>query len=157
MAMFTSIFFTEGVLPFLLVFVLVFAVLQKTKVLGEGNSRIDSLIALVIGLILIGVPQPRQYIVGIIPWLAVALVVLLVLFLIYGFGASDAKTGLVLPDWFKKSSLWAAIVFVVIVVVSVIIGWDSIGGWFDSEWIGNVLVLLVVGVALWVAIGKSGK
>lgn len=154
MAMFTSIFFTEGVLPFLLVFVLVFAVLQKTKVLGDGNSKVDSLIALVIGLILIGAPQPRQYIVGIIPWLAVALVVLLILFLIYGFGASDAKTGLVLPDWFKKNSLWAAIVFVVIVVISVIIGWNSIGGWFDSEWMGNVLVLLVIGVALWVAVGK---
>jgi len=155
MALFTSVFFTEGVLPFLLVFVLVFAVLQKTKVLGDGNSKVDSILALVIGLILIGVPAPRQLIIDIIPWLAVALVVLLVFFLIYGFGASDVKNGMILPDWFKKYSLWAALVFVVLLVITVVIGWDTINGWFGSGWMNNLLVILVIVVALWAALGKN--
>ena len=102
MDLFTTDIFAKGILPFLLVFVLVFAILQKSKLFGEGKSQIDALIALVIGLTLIGFPQPRDYIVTMLPWLAVALVVLLVVFLIYGFMASDNKEGLRMPDWLKR-------------------------------------------------------
>ena len=42
----TSEFAVGIIYPFLLVFVLIFAVLQKSKILGEDKKQIDSLIAL---------------------------------------------------------------------------------------------------------------
>ena len=76
MVIFDNPFFTEMLLPFLLVFVVVFAILQKSKVLA--NTQVDAIVGLVIGLILIGVPGPRDIVVGIMPWLAVGIAVILV-------------------------------------------------------------------------------
>lgn len=159
MDLFTTDLFTKGVLPFLLVFVLVFAILQKSKILGDGKAQIDALIALVVGLILIGFPAPRDYIINMIPWLAVALVVLLIAFLVYGFIASDNKDGLKMPEWVKKSGIWVAIIFAVILVIVITGGWETIKGWYnDSSIIGNVLVVVAIGVALWIALGgKNDK
>jgi len=159
MDLFTTDIFAKGILPFLLVFVLVFAILQKSKLLGEGKAQVDALIALTIGLILIGFPQPRDYIVAMVPWLAVALVVLLVVFLIYGFMASDNKDGLKMPDWVKKYGIFAAIIFAIILVIVITGGWDTVHGWYnDSSVTGNILVIVAIGVALWIALGgKSGS
>ena len=154
MDLFTTDIFAKGILPFLLVFVLVFAILQKSKLFGEGKSQIDALIALVIGLILIGFSQPRDYIVTMLPWLAVALVVLLIVFLIYGFIASDNKDGLKIPDWVKKSGIWVAIIFTTILVLAITGSWSILVGWYnDSNILGNVLVIIAIAVALWIALG----
>ena len=45
--------FVETILPFLLVFTLVFAVLQKSKILGDNKKQIDAIVSLVVGLLLI--------------------------------------------------------------------------------------------------------
>ena len=50
---FTNPLFVETILPFLLVFTLVFAILEKTKILGDGKRQIDAIVALVIGLIFV--------------------------------------------------------------------------------------------------------
>jgi hypothetical protein len=161
MNLFTNTIFTEGILPFLLVFVLVFAVLQKTKILGEGKSQIDALVSLAIGLILVGTPTPRNYIINMMPWLAVALVVLLVFFLLYGFAAgSDKEKGFVIPGWTKNMILILAIIFVVVLVLNVTGTWGSIKDWLSGEnVIGNILIIAAIGVAMWVAFGgsKSGS
>jgi hypothetical protein len=149
--------FAHGILPFLLVFVLIFAILQKTKILGEGKSQIDALVSLAIALILIGFPVPRDIIVNIIPWLGVALVVLLIFFLIYGFSGADFSKGDALPKGMKNVLLAVAIIFVVALVIWASGYWPTLKGWFsgDSSILGNVMMVVVVGVALWVALGKK--
>jgi hypothetical protein len=160
MDLFTTEIFTQGVLPFLLVFVLVFAVLQKTKILGDGKKQIDALVALAVALILIGTKTPRDYIVQMMPWLAVALIVLLVFFLIYGFADSDKEKGLVMEKWMKNSLLWIAIGFVALLVFTITGQWEKVNGWIQSGLIGNALIVVAIGIALWVALRKedsSGK
>lgn len=155
MSFFTAEIFTEGILPFLLVFVLLFALLQKSKLFGEGKSQIDALISLAISLILIGMPTPRDIIVNMIPWLAVALVVLFIVLVIYGMGGEiDSSTkSLKLPKWFNKTVLVLAILFVIILVLSVTGGWSYIRGWIsDSSIFSTVLLLIVIAAALWVAL-----
>ena len=66
------------ILPFLLVFVIIFAILQKSKILGAGKAQIDALVSLVIAIVLIVFPTPRDIIVNLVPWLAVGVVVILV-------------------------------------------------------------------------------
>lgn len=156
MALFASTLFTEGVLPFLLVFVLVFAILQKTKVLGEGKNQIDALIALAIGLITIAVPTTRDFIVNMMPWLAFALVVLLIFLLVYGFVAtsSDPKKGLEVPNWVKNTVLWLGIIMVVVLAIYVTDFWPTVKSWFSGEDVLSTVLLIVV---IAVVIGMVAK
>jgi len=78
MEFFATELFTKGVLPFLLVFVLVFAILQKSKIFGEGKKQIDALIALALALIVISAGSVLQFLNDIIPFMAIALIILLV-------------------------------------------------------------------------------
>ena len=158
MNLFTTEIFAKGILPFLLVFVLIFATLQKSKILGEGKSQIDALLSLTIALLLIGLPQPRDIIVNMIPWLAVALVVLFVILVIYGFGGeSDEKTkALKIPIWFSKLIMVLAIVFVIALVLNISGSWDVIKNWLsDSSILGTVVMLIVIAGVLWIALGKK--
>jgi len=156
MDFFTTGLFTQGILPFLLVFVLVFAILQRSKILGEGKAQIDALVALAIGLILVGVPQPRDIIVSLMPWLAVALVVVLIFMLIVGFVNSDKDKGIILPDWVKKSAPWLALIFVIILVLVISNGWQPIWNWLSRDSIGgNVLIIVIIIVVLWLAMRKQ--
>lgn len=98
MVFFSSPIFTEGILPFLLIFVVVFAILQKSKILGDNQKQVNSLTALVIGLILVAFPGPRNIVVGLMPWIGVGVAVLLVFFILYGFVAGDLTK---MPKGFK--------------------------------------------------------
>jgi peptidoglycan/LPS O-acetylase OafA/YrhL len=146
MALFTSSIFVEGILPFLLVFVLVFAILQKTKILGEGKTQIDALIALAIGLISVAVPTTRDFIVNMMPWLAFALVVLLVFLLVYGFvaTANDPSKGLNIPDWVKTTVLILGIIMVVVLAIYVTGFWPTVKSWFSGDDVLSTVLLIIV-------------
>jgi len=101
-----------------------FAILQKTKILGEGKAQIDALVSLALALILIVFPGPRDLIVSIVPWLAVALVVILVFLLLYGFVAGDKAQG----------EKWMKIVFGILIgvfVLGLVYNW---WGFFSCCW-----------------------
>jgi len=152
---FENVFFTEMLLPFLLVFVVVFAILQKSKILGEGKAQNDAIVSLVIGLILIGVPGPRDILVGIMPWMAVGVAVILVFMILYGFVAGDLSDDKNIPKGLKYTFGGLAAVFTIGVVLFVS-GlwdkiWDSFGGASDI-WMNVVMIVLVLGamaVAIW--------
>ncbi len=154
---FDSPVFTEIILPFLLVFVLIFAILQKSKVLGDDKSQIDALVALAVALILIGVETPRNIIVNLMPWLAVGAVVLLVFFILYGFAAGDIG----------ERSKWMKIVFGILAglfVIGAIIYttglWSSISDFASSGpsdiWQNAIFVLIIIGVIA-IVLSTSGK
>lgn len=159
---FDNPFFTEMLLPFLLVFVVVFAILQKSKILGEGKAQIDAMVAMVVGLLLIGVPQPRDIIVGIMPWMAVGIAAILVFLILYGFVAGDLSGENVKP-WMKITFGVLAGVFTLIVVFKI----SGLGGiifdWFSlsegGEVLTSILMIALVIAAMAVAIfgGKKGN
>ena len=80
-----NVVFTKFVLPFLLIFFIVFAILEKTKVFGEGNKQINALISFVIGLIFVGVAFPKEVVANLILFLTVALLVVFVFLILWGF------------------------------------------------------------------------
>lgn len=79
----TLAYFTP-ILAFLLVFTLVYAILNKTKVLGE-NAAIHSFLSLLIALIFVIAPAARLYALEVMPWLVVFLTLLFFFLLIIGF------------------------------------------------------------------------
>ena len=76
--------FIETILPFLLIFTIVFAVLQKSKIFGDGKKQIDAIVALVFGLLAIAFAQATGIIIQLIPFLAVSLVIILVFMILVG-------------------------------------------------------------------------
>ena len=156
--MFDNPFFTEVLLPFLLVFVVTFAILQKSKILGDGKAQIDAIVALVIGLILIGVPQPRNIIIGIMPWMAVGVAVLMVFLIMYGFVAGDLSKA---PKWLKVTFGSLAGLFTIIVVLgvsglgNVLLDWVS-GAGNSTLWMNALMVIILVGV-FFIAVYGGGK
>lgn len=157
---FDSPFFVEMLLPFLLVFVVTFAILQKSKILGDNAAQMNAIVALVLGLILIGVPAPRNFIVGVLPWMAVGVAVILVFLILYGFVAGDLS-GLGGNKWVKILMAILAGIFTVGIVLY-ISGWgkdilDWLGGTGSEMWMNILMVALVLGaVAVAVFSGKKG-
>ena len=151
--------FVETILPFLLVFTIVFAVLQKSKILGEGKRQIDAIVSLVIGLLVISFAQATGIIIQLIPFLAVSLVVLLVFMLLVGsFGKSGDD---LLPKGLKTGLMVAALMAVAIAVLIITKAWQYIydlifiGG--DSTLFVNVIfVVIIIAVVLFVFYGSKG-
>lgn len=158
---FSNPIFMEIVLPFLLVFTLVFAVLDKTKLLGEGKRQINAIISFVIGVVLIGFPFARDIIVKLIPFLAVSLVILFVFMLLYGFIAGKKEDIL---SFGLKIALGIIFGLAVLVAVLWVTGvWDDIievvlFGEYSGKILLNVLMLAIIGgaIAIVVSGGKEG-
>ena len=149
----------DVILPFLLVFVVIFAILQKTKILGDGKKQIDALVALVVGLIVVSFGYATGIIVSLIPFLAVAVVVILVFMILFG-SAYNKDFNLANPVKYIIGVL-AAIGVVIVVLVSTGT-WDRISGFFltggaNSSLVGNIVFIVVIigAVLLAVLSGKS--
>ena len=81
---------TQFILPFTLVFALVYAILLKTKLLGEGN-QVNAIIAGVIGLIFVSALEPKLIVENMMLFLAVAIVIVFVVLLLWGFVSGGDK------------------------------------------------------------------
>ena len=159
----SSPFFVNVVLPFILIFVVVFAILQKTQILGRGKKQIDAIVALVIGLIVISFGFATGVIVSLIPFLAVAIVIILVFMILYGMiykeGEFDLHKGV-------KIAFGIIIAIAVLIAAAIATGaWDYIkynwfvGGDVSVIWTNIIFLVIVVGVivvVLWPG-GRGGK
>jgi hypothetical protein len=150
--------FTDFILPFVLIFVLIFAILQKTKLLGDGKKQVDALIGATIGLILIGVPYSRNLVLGLIPFLAVVVVILFIYMLLFGF-IWGRKEGDVLTMAVK-------VVLAVLISIAFIIYILYKTGYFDAVfkgnnsgtlWVNIFLVVVIAGAIIAVVLGDRGK
>jgi len=82
-----SSLFTEFLVPFLLIWTIIFAILQKTKLLGDGKMQLDALVSAVIGLMFIGSIGPKALVGNMMLFLAVAMIIIFVVLLLWGFAA----------------------------------------------------------------------
>ena len=85
---------TKFLLPFVLVWGLMYAILEKTKILGEGK-QLNGIVSAVVGLIFVGAIYPKLVVENMILFLVVALVILFVILMIWGFvgGTKDGFDG----------------------------------------------------------------
>ena len=151
--------FTDLILPFVLVFTLIFAILQKSNLLGEGKKQIDALIGLVVGLILIAFPGPRDIIVLLMPFLAVSAVILLVFMLLYGFIVGTKEGDVLGKPW--KIAFGAILTLALVSYLIFITGnwdwiWNLIFGRGGGSQIGINLLLLAVIAGAIIAVVKGG-
>lgn len=154
--------FTRFALPFLLVFFIIFAILEKTKLFGDDKKQLNALISFVVGLIFVGVVYPTLVVENLILFLIVAIVSVFVIMLLWGFIFGTGNEKFTPPDWMK----W---VLGILVGVAALIGifWATgltkiFAGiftgqsWSNAFWT-NLVFILVIAAALAVILISARK
>jgi hypothetical protein len=148
----------DSLLPFLLVFTLLFAILQKSKILGAGKKNFNVIIALVIALMVViphitGMYPQGKDVVSImndaLPQVSLVIVAIVMALLIIGLLGGEAK-------WLGGSlSGWIAILAFLIIVY--VFGgsagwWEDLGrklGWWGTDTVSIVIIILVFAIVIW--------
>ena len=122
---------TDVMLPFLLIFVIIYAILQKTKILGEARKNLNVIIGIVVALLVV-IPHvtgrfppnsdPVLIINDALPQVSIVLVAVIFLLILIGvFGQDYVFLGVTMPGWITLVSL---------VIIVLIFGGSA--GWWDS-------------------------
>ena len=141
---------SDVILPFLLIFTITYAILRKTKILGDEskNKNFSIAIAFVVALLVVIQGSVVQIINTAIPHLGVVLVAVLMFLLMIGLLGGDVKwAGNNVGGWIALISLG-----IVVYIFGAAAGWwgntnSPYLSWInDSTTVATVLVLLVFGV-----------
>jgi hypothetical protein len=150
---------TDVLLPFLLIFTIVFAVLEKTKILGEEKRNMNTGIAVIFGLIIV-VPHvtgdlpanfdPVLLINAALPQVGLLVVAIISLMILIGvFAHEKIFLGASMPGWVAFFSIIA-----IIIIFGSAAGWYATGfdGWleniFGSDALAIFIMIVVFGVII---------
>lgn len=155
--------FSRFLFPFLLIFFIVFAILEKTKIFGEGKKQINALISFIIGLVFVSAVYPKLVVENLILFLTVTIVAVFVVLLIWGFVFAEVKDSK-LQKWMKLGlGVVVTIAFIGAIIWATGLG-DNLGNILSEQSelvqtiITNGVFLLVIAVALaLVLIGSKKK
>lgn len=142
--------FTRFALPFLLVFFVVFAILEKTKIFGDGKKQLNALVSFIIGLIFVAVASPVEIVNNLILFLTVALITMFIVLILWGFMFGDTK----IEDKGIKKGL--GVIIIIAVILAVVWATGLLGpatDWlFNQNWSGpfwtNLLFVVAIAVAI---------
>ena len=159
---------TDVMLPFLLIFTIMFAVLQKTRILGEEKRQINMVVSLVFGLLVVIPHVTDSYPSGFdivevlnqaLPSVSVVVVAVIMLLILIGLFGGEAKfLGAALPGW---------IAFLSLLVILFIFG--NAAGWWGGQWgswmtnffgedaIAIMIMILVFGIIIAFITGGEGE
>ena len=162
----SGIYFFMPVFSFLFVFVIVYALLAQTKILGE-NKFVHLLISFIMAIIFMSFSANRLYVETIIPWFVVLLVVVFLVLLIAGLSTKK------LDGIMTTNFAWAVIIILIIIFLIAAIrvfnpvlhpellitggedGPGIIGQIFGSSSIaGSILLIIIAAVVAWVITKK---
>ncbi|MFH0808432.1 MAG: hypothetical protein V1888_02345 [archaeon] len=144
------------VIPFLLIFAVVFAILKKTKILGDDNDGILAIISVAIGLLALQFDFVSEFYAVIFPRFGIGLSLFLVLIIMIGFFYNGDVSEMT----------WIGYVIGIAVALWALSSWDDwasfgFGGWFtDNFWaivIVGVIVATIIGVTRDSEAAKSKK
>ncbi len=161
--------FTDVMLPFLLIFVVIFAVLEKTKIFGEDKRNINTVLALVFALLVVIPHVTGRYPAGMdvvlilnqaLPAVSIVIVAVLMLLVLIGiFGHEKVFLGMTAPGWVTFISFMA-----ILLIFGNSAGWwgEGWGPWlenyFGSDAIAILIMLLVFGIIIaWITGGEGDK
>lgn len=159
--------FVDVVLPFLLIFTILFAMFQKTKLLGEGKKNFNAIVSLVVSLLVV-IPHatnryppnadPITILNNALPQVSLFIVAVVFLLVLIGvFGQESIFLGLAAPGWVLFFSVGAIIAI-----------FGSASGWWNgagSRWIVSVfgpdaiaimVMLLIFGVIIMFITSEPG-
>lgn len=147
-----SIGFYEYVLPFLLVFAIIFAALEKTQLFGSGKTNINVIVALIFGFLLVAQQGVVKTINEFLPNVSLILIVVLAGLLVISMLAGEEYQGL------SKGLMGIGVIAVIIAFVIAL--WPEQITFLDSYdkerlLYTGIIVLAFIGVIWLIAGGKK--
>ena len=134
------------VIPFLLIFAVIFAILEKSKILGD-NRMIGSIVAASIGLLSLQFDFVSEFFAVIFPRFGIGISVFIVLIIMVGFFFPEGNPG--------GKGKWIGWIVGIGVVIWSLSAWDEwsgssgFGGWFvENIWSIIVLAILITVIVL---------
>src|SRR3989344_2025548 len=146
--------FFDFILPFLLMFAVVYGILEYTHIFGKDNKAPRIIVALVLGLLAIRLDFYARFLTEISPRLAVGLIVLLSALILIGMFVPNKSVPTVGWILFALGGL----IFIIIAVQTYdALNFFGYSGYFDSsELIGwVVMVAILIGIIVAIVAGKG--
>ncbi|MEK6907578.1 MAG: hypothetical protein AABW45_03550 [Nanoarchaeota archaeon] len=145
----------EIALPFLLIFTITFAILEKTSIFGKEKSRINAIVAVILGLLIINQFEIVDRLNLFLPKISLFIVVAIMFLVLLGVFGANIETG------FSGVLLGVAAIFSLLVVywaLTPYVGLDFFGpSWLES-WVydnsGTLIFLVIVGIIIWSVVSK---
>lgn len=141
------------VIPFLLIFALVFGILNRMGLFKE-NRAVTAIIALAVGLMALQMNIVPQFFSQIFPRFAVAISIILVILIVAGLFIDPKKPGLM-----YTLLVIAAIIVVIVLVQSAGSLGIPIGSWLQQNWDSTLVIVVIAGLFIGaiIAIMNSGR
>ncbi|MCK5450074.1 hypothetical protein KAI32_04355 [Candidatus Pacearchaeota archaeon] len=140
------------IFAFLLVFIVAYALLFKSKVLGD-NQAIMVFISLILAGFFIVQTSLVEFVKFTSAWFVVGIVTVFFITALLGFlPGKEPFAFLAKGNWFSWVILGGLIILFIIsssYIFNWVVNWGMVREWFNSDWFGMVLLLLVAGVVAW--------
>ncbi len=158
----------DVVLPFLLIFVIVYSILEKTRVLGTqeldgkqiAKKNINSMVAFVVAFLVIVSSKMVGYINKALPRITLLLLVLISFLMLIGVFFSEKEEVMLQGGWrtFFMILMFIGVVLIFMGVIETSSGttwlewtWDKVVNQYDSTAVSAIILLIVVvGIMFWV-------
>lgn len=150
---------TDVMLPFLLIFTILFAILQKTRLLGDNKKNLNVIISLVIGLMVV-IPHilgtypseewdPVFIMNRALPTVSLIIIAIIMMLILIGIFGGEAR--------FLGGALPGFISFVSLILIILIFGGSA--GWWPGFWdwlidvvgtdaVALIVIILVFGIII---------
>lgn len=141
----------DYVLPFLLIFAIIFGILTSTNVLS-GNKGVNVLIALIIGLLALRLDFVQLFFIEVFPRLGVGLAAFVVILILVGAFIPEGQA--------RTIMFWVFLAVGAVIAIIVLGGSFSAYGWLDSLMDSDLIVwvvsaALLIGVIVVIAVTKN--
>ncbi|MFH0808431.1 MAG: hypothetical protein V1888_02340 [archaeon] len=137
------------IFAFLLVFIVVYALLVKTKVLGDAPA-ILLFVSFILASFFIVEASLVEFVQFSSAWFGVIVIGLFFLIVLLAFiPGIDLKVFFGKGNWFAWVLLGLLVAFFVIssaYVFNWVVNWGMVQDWFDTDWFGMILLLIIAGV-----------
>ena len=140
--------FFSYVLPFLLIFALIFGILTRIKIFNE-HKAINGVIAFVVGLMALQFDFVPLFFAEIFPRLGIGLAIILLILIFVGIFADPDSNAVM----YAMMAVGVIIAVVVLINTAGSLGWSS-GYWWHDNW-KTVAVVVGILAALGIIVGSS--
>ncbi len=140
------------IFAFLLVFIVIYAMLVKTQILG-GSSPVMLFVSFILSSFFIVEANLVDFVQFSSAWMSVLIFVLFFVLVILAF-----IPGIKIGEFFGKGNWFAWVLLVGVLVVFVVssayvfnwaVNWGMVKDWFGTDWFGMILLLIIAGVVSW--------
>lgn len=136
------------IFSFLLVFIIVYAILQKTKILGD-NAGVSLFLSLIFASFFIVNAKMVEFVKFNATWFVVFMVCIIFILMFLGFVGKDY-----LKVFAENKNFAYAFIFILIFafifsaarIFNWVLDWSKIKSWAQTDWFGFILLLIIAGI-----------